>query len=390
MNNFNGYDLLELSITSNEGHTVDLRENLISLDIYSSLFDQSMSGQLMIADTFNLIDQLPIDGDEEVTVKWRTNGRSSTRTMKLMVYRVGERQIDAKIQGYTLYLTTPDMMINDNMEFSASFDGEYSGMISKILERLETPRELFVDQTTGISSQPIIIPFWSPLQAISWIAGRAMDANNNPCIFYENEEGYQFRALQTLYDQDPYCELSWSPRNAGDQDSEQSLHNLLSFHANGGKNSLDKAQCNILFADQVVYDFASKKSTSTKMDYQTTDLPTIDKNKVPVNQKINRNRSNHVFTKPDGSHNGEYNRAATLGMLTNLSYTAVTPGDSDMMCGMIVIFHIPSAEPLSNGRRLNETQSSGRMMITAMKHSFSKVQYTQTISLEKDSYGKVN
>lgn len=390
MNNFDGYDMLELSLKTNDDQVVDLRNHMVSLDIYSNLFDTSMSGQLLMSDAFNLIDTLPIDGDEEVTVRWKTNGREAARTAKLAVYRVGQRQLDNKVQGYILYLTTPDMLINENMEFSASYIGEYSSMISKILDRLGTTRKLNVDETTGVSSQPIIIPHWTPLQAISWIAKRSMDAKNNPCIFFENEDGYQFRSMQSLYDQDPYTELSWSPRDAGDPSSERMLHNLLSFHANGSKNSVNKAQQNVLFSEQVVHDFKSKKSVTTRMDYEKVDLPTIDKNKVPVNKSIQRNRSRHIFTKPDGSHNGEYNRAATMGMMSNLSYTAVCPGDSDMTCGMIVIFRVPSAEPLNNGRRSNEKQSSGRMMITAMKHSFTKAVYNQTINLDKDTYGKVN
>ena len=75
------FQLDALTIVSASGAAVDLREIMRELNLFEDLFSNTMTGDLFLADTQNLINLLPIVGVEHliVTKKIRIKGCNSAK-----------------------------------------------------------------------------------------------------------------------------------------------------------------------------------------------------------------------------------------------------------------------------------------------------------------------
>jgi len=66
------FKLEELKIISSSGNVVDLSKSVLQIDLYESIFKNSISGSILIADTNNMVNNLPIIGQEYITLKVST------------------------------------------------------------------------------------------------------------------------------------------------------------------------------------------------------------------------------------------------------------------------------------------------------------------------------
>ena len=62
----------KLVLISSSGTAIDLTELIITINMYESLFSHAMSGSILIADTNNLSVNLPIIGQEYLSIKLNT------------------------------------------------------------------------------------------------------------------------------------------------------------------------------------------------------------------------------------------------------------------------------------------------------------------------------
>ena len=65
-------ELQKLVLISSSGTAIDLTELIITINMYESLFSHAMSGSILIADTNNLSVNLPIIGQEYLSIKLNT------------------------------------------------------------------------------------------------------------------------------------------------------------------------------------------------------------------------------------------------------------------------------------------------------------------------------
>ena len=71
--NAGDFKIEELSITSASTQTTsDITNFMLEINLYEDLFSSCMSGTLILADAANLISNLPILGNEYITMKIRT------------------------------------------------------------------------------------------------------------------------------------------------------------------------------------------------------------------------------------------------------------------------------------------------------------------------------
>ena len=65
-------ELTKLVLISSSGVAIDLTEVVININMYESVFSRAMSGSVLIGDTNNLSVNLPIIGQEYLSVKLNT------------------------------------------------------------------------------------------------------------------------------------------------------------------------------------------------------------------------------------------------------------------------------------------------------------------------------
>ena len=75
-------------ISSTSGQIIDLDDYLIELNIFEDIFSNFLYGQIMLADSRNLISILPIIGEEYLLLKMSTPSLDSSFDKTFRIYSI--------------------------------------------------------------------------------------------------------------------------------------------------------------------------------------------------------------------------------------------------------------------------------------------------------------
>ena len=204
------FDVLELTLYSSSGVVVDLSKSAMEVNLFEDVFKNSMSGSILTYDTENLIMNMPVIGQEFVTLRLKTptlqdNPRESIdfTDHAFCAYKIGLRQDLSKgSQIFEIHLTSPEMLRNSRLRVSKSYTGTASETVEKILRDslyINTKKDLFIEKTAGI--RKVVAPNIHPYDLIRNLTTEAISAvNGSPhFLFYENARGIYFRSIQSIY-----------------------------------------------------------------------------------------------------------------------------------------------------------------------------------------------
>ncbi len=209
---YGDFTLYEISITSPSrlGEPLHLNHEsmFIELDIYEDLFSNVLKGAFTFKDTQGWAETIPLIGDETLVVSYSTPGGEGTQvnsqsqdikthtaseetfSQRFKVYDCVEIGTGEKLKIYQLSLISEEYVFSKKMKISKGYkNASYSYMAKDIMKKLNKEnthpnKNIFVEQT--LSHQNVIIPNWTPFQAINFLASRSLSADSEPI---EQEEG---------------------------------------------------------------------------------------------------------------------------------------------------------------------------------------------------------
>ena len=209
---YGDFIIYEISITSPSRLGTPLHLNhetmFVQLDIYEDLFSNVLKGEFTFKDTQGWAELIPLIGDETLTVSYSTPGGEGTQvdtqsqdpdsqaaseeliTQRFKVYDCAEVGTGERLKIYLLSLISEEYVFNRKMKISRGYKGQsYSYMVKDIMKKLNKEntylnKKLYVEET--LSQQNVIIPNWTPFQAINFCASRSLSADIKPV---EQEEG---------------------------------------------------------------------------------------------------------------------------------------------------------------------------------------------------------
>ena len=128
--------------TSNGG--LDIKNLMLELNVYESIFSPTLTGALTIADSANHLQNVPFIGQEELEFKFGIPDndlvdftKHRARVTKISnVTRTEERQ-----QVYTINFTTKEFVKNLRNKLSKSYKGNASQIVTEILNDTLTTRK---------------------------------------------------------------------------------------------------------------------------------------------------------------------------------------------------------------------------------------------------------
>ena len=77
------YILPEITVVSHDGNATGIRDMVIELNIYESIYKNAVTGTLVIFDTQNIIQSLPLQGTERLMFKLSTPGTSGNPNLTI-------------------------------------------------------------------------------------------------------------------------------------------------------------------------------------------------------------------------------------------------------------------------------------------------------------------
>ena len=202
--NFDGdFRLLELSLHSpNNKAVVQLNSSSVfqQMEIFEDLFSNVLRGTLTILDSQGLAELFPFIGEETLIMTFFTPGGEDTalqenRTsqtkveeanrQRFKVYDIIEAGTRERTKIYKLFFVSEEYVFNMKKKISKGYKGrEYSFIVKDLMKKLneniktEFRKKVFVEQT--LSMQNVIVPNWTPFQAINFCASRSLSADLEP------------------------------------------------------------------------------------------------------------------------------------------------------------------------------------------------------------------
>ena len=229
------YILPNIILVSHTGNAVDIRDMVIELNIYESIYKNAVTGTLAIFDTANLIQNIPLQGTERLMFKLSTPGTQNNSNLTIdatettgnpfHIYKLSDRQeLKEGVESYLLHFCSREMFRNMRHRVSKAYNGNLDSSAVQIFtdeQRLDGKKQFKVEPTRN--QDKIVMPNVRPFKAINMLASRALSKNGKSAgyLFYETTKAFYFRSFENMlatlsvFPRDEEIEVNYSPKNVG-------------------------------------------------------------------------------------------------------------------------------------------------------------------------------
>jgi len=205
------YGLTSMKLINHDGKAIDIKYLVQEINIYESIYNNSVTGTVVITDAVDLIGNLPIQGTERLEFKLKTPGTtesehiidcSSESGHPVNIFKLTHKQqLDEHMQMYILHFCSREWLRNMRTRVSKSYNGTLDTMAAAILgdkNGLDSRKTITTQKTRN--QDKIVIPNKQPFDAINMLCKRAL-ADNSKSVgyyFFETTKGYQFRSWESM------------------------------------------------------------------------------------------------------------------------------------------------------------------------------------------------
>lgn len=420
------YTLNEVSLTSFTGTVVSLNNLFTEINVYEDLFSNCLTGDIVLADGLNLINNMPITGFETLTLSWSTAGMNDTSqviTISVAVYKISDRaQTADRQQTYVLHFCSPELLNNEKINISRSYNGTSEEIIGTILEdSLQSDKTLTAEPSKY--RQRVVVPRWKPLKLVNWLTERSISGVGAAnYVFFETTRGFKFVSVNDLVDPDREAKQNYIyqqsglPNNSisGESNKNIDFRNITAFTIKETFNTLENIESGLYAGRLHTYDPVTKKYVKTEHSYDegygdrnhlegsfraggntTQFMPRVRDDLGALLTEHNEANSKYyplhtnLFDDIKDQNASEWllQRDSQMSELDNIVIVAVAAGNSAIEVGDLINFTLPANEPQDETRRIDE-YLSGRFLITSIRHKITQDGYEQVLEFTKDSLAK--
>ena len=430
-----GVELQRLNLTTAKSPSTpyNFEQVFRELHIYEDLYSNFITGSISITDSSNIIKNAEITGHESLSFKFKGQnviGVPASNTdwfeLSLCVSGISDRLVTGERQtNYSLDLISNTAYTNGLYKVSQAYTGPVPDIASKVCKDYLN-QELFVD-VQSTSPFACVIPYWSPVSTVNWLAERCIAANTtgetSDCLFYEDRTGLVLTSLSTLKDAGPMIidpapgssTLYFQPAGAGDSGNPTKQRSVSNYTINPSFKTLEFVETGTYSSQVVSHDITRKKLTNHVPFRSDTDFarrPTLEKyNVVPSSGTVKDNyqfanypNASYRFQSKNAHLFGEAQppvqiaiperwvaqRLSQLGSMKNIVVGVKMPGDTMLKLGDVIRWkNFPSPEqPKTIAGHTVDDFLAGDFLITAIHHIVDPAHYYMLLELTKDSFAK--
>ena len=433
-------ELSELYILLPNGKALDLIDYMVEFGLYEDMFNNCLTGYVVISDSRNLVATLPIIGDEYVYFSYKTPDfpESARINRALKVFSITNRKVvrDTNTTLYTLELCAPELERDSSTLVYDLFDVERVApdIPDKVFNKyLAEPRVAVVDQKAftwswGSKSEikyntlptangaKVITPGWSPFNLINWVASKSLPSELPACnfLFYETSRGYNFFQVEKLIQSQlakPFGPYTYYGTGIPDKTVSDLMLRVQGLEFEISNDSLFNTHSGYYANQLITIDLFKKKVEYQKYDHvesfpkythtngNESRLPTFGSNvkrsaevytKVyPVNSKLFQKKE------PKAGQNINQNMASIFGNrhsslqdLSNLKLRIVIPGRTDLEVGKLIKLRIPNLGPreeADTSKDMFDTLYTGNYLVTSIRHKIIAGEHSMVCEIVTDS-----
>jgi len=280
----------ELVLESNDQkRTVDIKNGTIALEYFEDIFSPTITARVKVVNTGNTItsfkDQdgekqsiyngLPLRGGERLSMKIAGNvpGResldfSNNPKKYLYVSSITDVISEAQQESFTLNLVSREAITNETSRVSRKYSTKISESVSKILtDVLKTDSIGKIDETSN--KYGFIGNMRKPFTTLIWLASKGVPVVSRDAtagfVFYQTQDGFQFRAIDNLISQKSKATYVYSPTTVSYNDNNEKVDNefkILNYSTQKNQNLIEKLRLGT---------YASQRTFFNPLDFTFTD-----------------------------------------------------------------------------------------------------------------------
>ena len=192
------------------------------IDYFESIESPTISMSLRFLDVDQVIGRKGITGGEliEVTVKDGDEDEFKiTKDHKMMLNSVVDMNTQTSFQEATLEFVSQETIINETSRLNKKFTGNISQIVEDILTKdkkgILTKKKVFgpktettnydftIEEDRTTNSYSFVGNLKRPFDTIQWLCPKSQASNKSfGFLFFENLDGYHFRSIESLLDQE--------------------------------------------------------------------------------------------------------------------------------------------------------------------------------------------
>ena len=405
------FELNPIEIIASSGQSID-NITPLEINIFESIFSNALTGNISIADTNNLIELMPLIGQEQLILKMTTpslEGENTTIDFTKNAFSIYNISVNSEMSSgssvYVLEFCSPELLINNRVRISKAFTDTPSTIVENVLtNHINTTKNIETETTSGIKN--IVVPNQRPFDFLKCLIQDSKSTKDSPhYLFYETTRGYNFRTLQNLYEKVAVGVFNNSQANIDEKVGntlgiQEAYDRMINFDVKPPNNALNDSRAG-MFGSKIISHNIFTKSYNVKTYGYFSDFDKHKRIDEKNNPKYNDNLGNwsnsRIYVHPtsaSGSNlNAQYRdennsnnsivanqisetllqRKSRMYELTFSKTIAITiHGTTNIAAGDIVELNY-TAPGRNHGDGTLDKSISGRYLITKLRHTFSPV-----------------
>jgi hypothetical protein len=389
-------------IGSDGKRIVSIKPQVKFIDLYESVMSPVLYGEMLVADSIDLLRGFPIIGEEKVELEFHTPTLDPI-SVTLNVFAIENIHVtsDKKLKTYKLRLVSEEAMTNAKLLINRKFTKENQNNITDILKSdLKTSKDIKTSPTKGVDTQ--LITNITPFQAIDKFRLRSVSLkySSSSFVFYEDRKGFKFITLEEMIDknkgQSSKKHFVYDSSNIVTDIRRLNARHMIGWRDIKHTNTIDKIQS------------GSLNTVVTRLDMVTGDVVNFETGNESFattgsaaaagTSKFNRQygqSTSRSFLVPYNSAGDELFIAEKIGPLhsfvdkiTQNIANAQIYGDSDITVGDLISCAIATGSGLTEGGSFSQTTETN-YLISKVRHMIvcgNRPYYTQSLELINNSY----
>ena len=430
--------LEECKLLTTTGAELDIKNLVQNINIFEDLFSFTVSGDILLKDTTNIVSNGPILGEERLLLKIQTPQSSPNAdttidymSTPLIVYKINTTLSASEGANIvSLNFTTQEAFRNQTSRVSQSYKGQPSDIVEKIIRDknyLNSKRRLFNETTSN--NMKVVYPNCKPFVAIEKLSEQSNSAtmNSSPSyLFFETTKGYHFRTIDGLCNAETKFVFRENIPNQlnkqGVIDPMKNLETLSKYNILSTRDTVKNMNSGLYSSKLIQHDLYNKTVKSQDYDYlkdyqkdvhtnynsKELDVPLVST--APDSDsglKISENTDSKLYVSitsagkhfyetkdyPYQSDNLDQTlqrrRSRISQIQTGLKMQIEVPGQTFIQAGDMIQLDIAAQSTMTNDKY--DKQYSGRYLVTSIAHSFATggdPRHIMRMGVSKDSISK--
>ena len=432
----------KLIIESADGSkTADISAGAVMIRYYENVFSPMITSKIVVVNTGDsiqgedgklqsLYNGFPLRGGERVVMKIAGNSNSNvdgldfskSSSQYFHVASITNVLIDSSKETFTLNLVPREAITNETSRVGKKFPSSQpiSDSVENIIKKyLKSDKINEIDKTQN--PYGFIGNLKKPFTILTWLSSKGVPASSGKdasagYLFYETQDGYNFKSLDDLITQDPYEEKFVYTPNVVSQDDPRNDFKILEYSTSKNQDLIGKlergAYCSYrLFFNPLTFKYTNPEKGIFKLeDYQSEtknlgrgiELPPISDDsderlgEVPSRYMtavldIGTMEKNPFIPKdPDIAENCDPFKIQSQAIMRyNVLFTQILemtiPFNTNLRAGSCIECEFPRLD--RSKRAEPDTEQSGRYIIQELCHQFDSTGSYTKLKLIRDTFG---